>query len=66
MVWFGEGLDPKVLDQAATELERCDLCLVVSTFKIGVKFKILIVVDKQRDSHYCTDGKLTFKKKKSF
>ena len=38
MVWFGEGLDPRVMEQAATELEQCDLCLVVSTLRFSLKF----------------------------
>lgn len=31
VVWFGESLDPEVLDAADEELSKCDLCLVVST-----------------------------------
>ena len=31
LVWGGgEGLDPLVLEKAADELEKCDLCVVVS------------------------------------
>ena len=30
VVWFGEGLDENVLSAAHDELEKCDLCLVVS------------------------------------
>lgn len=30
MVWFGESLDPDVLSRVDQELDRCDLCLVVS------------------------------------
>ena len=36
VVWFGEGLDPKVLEKAAEELEKCDLCLVVSCVTVVV------------------------------
>lgn len=32
VIWFGESLDPFVLDQAEMELDRCDICLVVSEF----------------------------------
>ncbi|XP_059143435.1 NAD-dependent protein deacylase sirtuin-5, mitochondrial-like isoform X2 [Physella acuta] len=34
VVWFGEGLDPDVLDQAHQELGACDLCLVVGTSSV--------------------------------
>lgn len=34
VVWFGEGLDPDVLDRADTELKNCDLCLVVGTSSV--------------------------------
>ncbi|XP_037089698.1 NAD-dependent protein deacylase sirtuin-5, mitochondrial-like [Pollicipes pollicipes] len=34
VVWFGESLDPDVLEQAHTELESCDLCLVVGTSSV--------------------------------
>lgn len=34
VVWFGEGLDPKILDNAYKELEACDLCLVVGTSSV--------------------------------
>lgn len=30
VTWFGESLDPQVLDDAQKELDACDLCLVVS------------------------------------
>lgn len=29
VVWFGEPLDPNVIEQAQKELDSCDLCLVV-------------------------------------
>ena len=31
VVWFGEGLDPEVMEKATAELDKCDLCLVVSS-----------------------------------
>ncbi|KAI1298157.1 NAD-dependent protein deacylase sirtuin-5, mitochondrial [Halotydeus destructor] len=34
VVWFGEQLDPRVLEQAAQELDKCDLCLVIGTSSI--------------------------------
>lgn len=34
VVWFGEGLDPKVLHGAQDELDKCDLCLVVGTSSV--------------------------------
>lgn len=34
VVWFGEGLDPKVLEQAEDELKKCDICLVVGTSSV--------------------------------
>jgi NAD-dependent deacetylase sirtuin 5 len=30
VVWFGEPLDPNVLEAVQSELDKCDLCLVVS------------------------------------
>jgi len=34
VVWFGEGLDERVLGSAYQELEECDLCLVVGTSSV--------------------------------
>ncbi|XP_076058730.1 NAD-dependent protein deacylase-like [Oratosquilla oratoria] len=34
VVWFGEGLDPKVMRKAEMELRNCDLCLVVGTSSV--------------------------------
>ncbi|OWF37346.1 NAD-dependent protein deacylase sirtuin-5, mitochondrial [Mizuhopecten yessoensis] len=34
VVWFGEGLDPAVLESADQELKECDLCLVVGTSSV--------------------------------
>jgi len=34
VVWFGESLDPDVLDDAGNELDQCDLCLVVGTSSV--------------------------------
>ncbi|KAL5007463.1 hypothetical protein ScPMuIL_016269 [Solemya velum] len=34
VVWFGEGLDPVVLQNADKELNECDLCLVVGTSSV--------------------------------
>lgn len=34
VVWFGEGLDSDVLNQAYGELSKCDLCLVVGTSSV--------------------------------
>ncbi|MCL4134446.1 UNVERIFIED_CONTAM: hypothetical protein GTU68_037479, partial [Idotea baltica] len=34
VVWFGEGLDEKVLSRAYGELGQCDLCLVVGTSSV--------------------------------
>jgi len=30
VVWFGEALDEKILNQAEQEMSKCDLCLLVS------------------------------------
>lgn len=32
VVWFGESLDPDILTRVDQELEKCDLCLVVSVY----------------------------------
>uniref|UniRef100_A0A8C5K0F9 NAD-dependent protein deacylase sirtuin-5, mitochondrial n=1 Tax=Jaculus jaculus TaxID=51337 RepID=A0A8C5K0F9_JACJA len=34
VVWFGENLDPAVLDEVDRELTLCDLCLVVGTSSV--------------------------------
>ncbi|CAG0880458.1 unnamed protein product [Darwinula stevensoni] len=34
VVWFGEALDPQVLDAAHATLDTCDLCLVVGTSSV--------------------------------
>ncbi|XP_072459965.1 NAD-dependent protein deacylase sirtuin-5, mitochondrial isoform X3 [Notamacropus eugenii] len=34
VVWFGENLDPKILDKVNKELAACDLCLVVGTSSV--------------------------------
>lgn len=34
VVWFGENLDPAVLEEVDRELARCDLCLVVGTSSV--------------------------------
>jgi len=34
VVWFGEGLDERVLRDAHQELDECDLCLVVGTSSV--------------------------------
>jgi len=34
VVWFGEGLDPEVHEEALKHLSQCDLCLVVGTSSI--------------------------------
>ncbi|XP_033752357.1 NAD-dependent protein deacylase sirtuin-5, mitochondrial-like [Pecten maximus] len=34
VVWFGESLDPAVLESSHKELEECDLCLVVGTSSV--------------------------------
>ncbi|XP_023567925.1 NAD-dependent protein deacylase sirtuin-5, mitochondrial isoform X1 [Octodon degus] len=34
VVWFGENLDPAILEEASRELELCDLCLVVGTSSV--------------------------------
>lgn len=34
VVWFNEGLDPTVLQEAHNELSTCDLCLVVGTSSV--------------------------------
>lgn len=34
VVWFGENLDPAVLEEVDKELARCDLCLVVGTSSV--------------------------------
>nr|XP_002741702.1 PREDICTED: NAD-dependent protein deacylase sirtuin-5, mitochondrial-like [Saccoglossus kowalevskii] len=34
VVWFGEGLDGGVIRHAESELEECDLCLVVGTSSV--------------------------------
>jgi NAD-dependent deacetylase sirtuin 5 len=33
-VWFGENLDPTVVESAMENLENCDLCLVVGTSSV--------------------------------
>lgn len=38
VVWFGEPLDPAVLEAAQKELDNCDLCLVVSGFQLLIRF----------------------------
>lgn len=37
VVWFGESLEPDVLAKASAELQKCDLCLVVSEFPLEIK-----------------------------
>lgn len=32
VVWFGEALDPEVLRRTNEELDKCDLCLLVSSY----------------------------------
>jgi len=34
VIWFGESLDDNVTDDAMTELESCDLCLIVGTSSV--------------------------------
>nr|CAD7597551.1 unnamed protein product [Timema genevievae] len=34
VVWFGEGLDQKILIKAGKALEKCDLCLVIGTSSV--------------------------------
>uniref|UniRef100_A0A2I3MS41 NAD-dependent protein deacylase sirtuin-5, mitochondrial n=1 Tax=Papio anubis TaxID=9555 RepID=A0A2I3MS41_PAPAN len=34
VVWFGENLDPAILEEVDKELARCDLCLVVGTSSV--------------------------------
>lgn len=34
VVWFGESLDPLVLQQAENALDSCDLCLVIGTSSV--------------------------------
>nr|CAD7193968.1 unnamed protein product [Timema douglasi] len=34
VVWFGEGLDQKILIKAGKALENCDLCLVIGTSSV--------------------------------
>ncbi|XP_045765595.1 NAD-dependent protein deacylase-like [Maniola jurtina] len=34
IVWFGEGLDPNVLEQAEEAMSSCDVCLVVGTSSV--------------------------------
>ncbi|XP_017384385.1 NAD-dependent protein deacylase sirtuin-5, mitochondrial-like [Cebus imitator] len=34
MVWFGENLDPAILEEVDRELAHCDLCLVVGTSSV--------------------------------
>uniref|UniRef100_A0A914WYQ1 NAD-dependent protein deacylase n=2 Tax=Plectus sambesii TaxID=2011161 RepID=A0A914WYQ1_9BILA len=34
IVWFGENLDPKVLDATQRYLDECDLCLVIGTSSV--------------------------------
>ena len=55
VVWFGEGLDTHVLEKAADELEKCDLCLVVSwradktTFSLVWEGLDTLVLEKPAD-----------------
>ncbi|XP_067144185.1 NAD-dependent protein deacylase sirtuin-5, mitochondrial-like [Centruroides vittatus] len=34
VVWFGESLDPDILQSAQQELDNCDLCLVIGTSSV--------------------------------
>ncbi|KAG6441413.1 hypothetical protein O3G_MSEX001796 [Manduca sexta] len=34
IVWFGEGLDPNVLENAERAMSKCDICLVVGTSSV--------------------------------
>lgn len=34
IVWFGENLEPEVLQKAEQELDECDLCLVIGTSSV--------------------------------
>lgn len=34
VVWFGETLDSDILTSVEQELEKCDLCLVVSIYQL--------------------------------
>ncbi|XP_044256612.1 NAD-dependent protein deacylase-like [Tribolium madens] len=34
IVWFGENLDPEVLDRSRQLIESCDLCLVIGTSSV--------------------------------
>ena len=34
VTWFGEPLDPSVLDATQHELEQCDLCLIIGTSSV--------------------------------
>ena len=34
VVWFGEGLDQRILEQTYKEMEECDLCLIVGTSSV--------------------------------
>lgn len=34
VVWFGESLEPGILEQCQKELKDCDLCLVIGTSSI--------------------------------
>ncbi|KAG9509701.1 NAD-dependent protein deacylase sirtuin-5, mitochondrial [Fragariocoptes setiger] len=34
VVWFGEALDPAVLKEAQSQLDKCDLCLVIGTSSV--------------------------------
>ncbi|CAG9794946.1 unnamed protein product [Diatraea saccharalis] len=34
IIWFGESLEPEVLEKASTEMEQCDVCIVVGTSSV--------------------------------
>ncbi|XP_014213769.1 NAD-dependent protein deacylase sirtuin-5, mitochondrial [Copidosoma floridanum] len=34
IIWFGEGLDPEVLNKASQAVETCDACLIIGTSSI--------------------------------
>jgi NAD-dependent deacetylase sirtuin 5 len=34
VTWFGESLDPDVLDQTQQELDNCDMCIIIGTSSI--------------------------------
>ena len=51
VVWFGESLDPVVMRQVYSELERADVCIVVGTSALVQPSASFPLIVKQRGGH---------------